>query len=124
MTNFGLGLTPFGSAQIVNVRGGTVRSDVAGDAISLVDRYIEYIAVLVLNCQVFALISIDSGFVQTDELTYTVVNMHNKITRLEIGKDRFGGFAAQRRSTAWLRSTPAENLTVCQEMMTGFLVKV
>ena len=123
MAHFAFGLNPICSAQTVEARSRSVRANIARDAVCLMNRNVEHVIILVLNGQIFALVSVDVGFMQADKLTDAVVDMDNVIAGFEIGKNCFGSFRAHRRTTAWLRSAPTEDFAVSQEMMAAVLIE-
>ncbi len=70
--------------------------------------------VSIFNTQVFALETLDIAAHQSHKHADAVVGMHHVIPGLQIGVSRFRSFDYLAMPLAWLRSPPAENLTIGQ----------
>ena len=86
------GEEPVCSPEPAGGRRGTIRPDIARDAVCLVNRHIEAVVVLIFNGQVFALNTAKRRAVETDKLPNAMVNVYHPVSRFEFAVDCFWRF--------------------------------
>ena len=94
--------------------------DVAADAVDLLRRHEETVAVGVLQLQVLALALADGAPHEAGELRDAVLDVHDVLARRQVGEERFARRAAARRRASLLRE--AEDLGVGEQRDAGALL--
>ena len=109
-------LLPLLSTQTVECRDDSLGADIACQPIRLVDRDVELPPTLILHRQELTDQSIQLTLHQPAKPADAVVNVNDKVVHLQIGIDRLGCFSDRPLAHTRLRSLPAEDFRVCDQV--------
>ena len=117
MSNTAFGQIPIGAAKTAEAGRTTFGSNVAGDAVRLVNWHVEDVVIFIRNRKIFALNTIDIWGVEPDELADAVIHVNHPVSRFQVRVDRLRNIGVEHGAPAGLRAAPAENFTIGKQVL-------